>query len=221
MTPEEQEVVRRSADQALLKEAIEHNLTQIEAALNAELWHVALLSSLTLPDVCAALEQDDGESLGRHYASWFDQWRDRSYVGMLDGFDVYRYRSRLLHQSRATLGIRVGRRYWRIGYVARGTASWRPELHLRVFRDHGSLQSKVLDPKKICLLKPPDLVEPIVPAPEVLLLDVEIFCRDMISSVRHWLPEGAKNPNVLRHALTMIRFCEGGIAGVVPFPMYT
>lgn len=72
-------------------------LNQIKTALNYKLYHLALNSSLALPDMCAALQSEDGKTNGRKYAQWYD-----TYVGSsssLDGQACYRFRCSALHQG--------------------------------------------------------------------------------------------------------------------------
>lgn len=80
---------------------IEALLREIEKALAAELYYLALLLTLTLPDICAALEQPNGRASGRKmYEAWykaniFDK------IGGLAPDEAYELRSTVVHQSRA------------------------------------------------------------------------------------------------------------------------
>lgn len=55
-------------------ECIELYLEQIEACLQEKLYLPALASALSLPDICAALESDNGESSGTKYQKWYDEY---------------------------------------------------------------------------------------------------------------------------------------------------
>ncbi len=52
-----------------------------------------------LPDICAALQSENGETTGKRYTAWCDQ-----YLGdpMLTGAERYRMRCKVLHQGRAS-----------------------------------------------------------------------------------------------------------------------
>lgn len=45
---------------------------EIERALDAGLFYLAVAMSLTLPDICAALESPNGEASGPKYKAWFN-----------------------------------------------------------------------------------------------------------------------------------------------------
>ncbi|EQD56665.1 hypothetical protein B1A_11430, partial [mine drainage metagenome] len=47
-------------------------LQEIERALDAHLYYLAVAMVLTLPDICAALASADGESSGQRYRDWYD-----------------------------------------------------------------------------------------------------------------------------------------------------
>lgn len=55
----------------------------------------ALFVSLTIPDICAALEH--GETTGRRYSDWFEA--NLQYDGFLSGNDCYALRCSVLHQG--------------------------------------------------------------------------------------------------------------------------
>jgi hypothetical protein len=49
-------------------------LRQIEVALNANLFYLALFVSLSLPDICGAIDSADGTATGAKYRAWFDAY---------------------------------------------------------------------------------------------------------------------------------------------------
>ncbi len=77
-------------------------LDQIQAAKEAGLYYISLLSALLVPEICAALESTNGETEGKKYAAWFDKNVSPRYtvrgVPSLSGWDAYRFRCRMLHQ---------------------------------------------------------------------------------------------------------------------------
>jgi hypothetical protein len=77
-------------------------IQQIEMALKAKLWLIATIGALTLPDICGALPEPNGEATGQRYAKWFDQHvGPLGYVNFLSGKDCYKLRCSLLHQGSA------------------------------------------------------------------------------------------------------------------------
>jgi hypothetical protein len=61
--------------------------------------------TVCLPDICAAVQSDNGETSGGLYAAWCDNYLPDP---ILTGVERYRMRCRVLHQGRASLG-RAGR----------------------------------------------------------------------------------------------------------------
>ena len=49
-------------------------LKEIERALDAKLYYLALQASLTLPDICGALQSDNGKATGDKYIAWYDTY---------------------------------------------------------------------------------------------------------------------------------------------------
>lgn len=52
---------------------MEKLLKQIEWANCKGAYYLALYASLTLPDICGAMESDDGQATGNKYIAWFDK----------------------------------------------------------------------------------------------------------------------------------------------------
>lgn len=81
-------------------------LDQIRTANKAGLYYVALFSALAIPDICGALESEDGKASGSNYKTWFDRWVAAKYClfrkPSLPGEVCYYYRCAVLHQGRAT-----------------------------------------------------------------------------------------------------------------------
>lgn len=78
---------------------MEDLLEQIERALQANLYYVALFTTLCIPDICAALSTPDGQTTGKLYERWFDQYVAPKCYGVIDGETCYYYRCSLLHQG--------------------------------------------------------------------------------------------------------------------------
>ena len=78
-------------------------LAQIEAALDANLYYLALFAALTVPDICGAIESTDGLSTGKKYIQWFEKHIAPQYTSgdtkFLTGEDCYNFRCSLLHQG--------------------------------------------------------------------------------------------------------------------------
>ena len=80
-------------------------LSQIESAVNNHSYYLALYASLTIPDICSAMESDNGQANRSKYISWFDKYITGKYTACgtatLTGEVCYFYRCAVLHQGRA------------------------------------------------------------------------------------------------------------------------
>jgi hypothetical protein len=93
-----------------LAHPVESLTQEIERAIKAELFYLALLLTLTLPDVCAALEQPGGRTNWRLY--------NRNIFQKIRGLTVeaaYELRNTVIHQSQAIASNK--RQYTRIIFI--------------------------------------------------------------------------------------------------------
>ena len=74
-------------------------IPQIRAASKGGLYYVALFTSLAIPDICGALESEDGVATNAKYIDWFDRHVAPAYGGFFDGEACYLFRCSLLHQG--------------------------------------------------------------------------------------------------------------------------
>jgi hypothetical protein len=70
----------------------------IERALDAGLYYLALLCTLSLPDICAALESHDGRATKRSYTGWCTKWFTE--YPEITSDDLYYLRCGVVHQGR-------------------------------------------------------------------------------------------------------------------------
>ena len=91
-------------------------INEIMEALKNRLLYAALLLALTLPDICAALESQDGRSTPGRYKAWFNTWLRKKYEGQLDAQDMYRLRCAVAHQGRFE---HPGMKYERVFFTLR------------------------------------------------------------------------------------------------------
>lgn len=86
---------------------MEDLLGELQKVAGAGYYSVALFTSLALPDICAAMESEDGKATGAKYKAWFDKWVSPKYPSyphegfFLTGQTCYAYRCGLLHQGKA------------------------------------------------------------------------------------------------------------------------
>ncbi|MEK4578262.1 hypothetical protein [Bacillus sp. FSL R12-0074] len=76
---------------------MEDLFNEIERGLDAGVYHLSLGIALCIPDICAALQSDDGKTSGRKYKEWYT-----SYVGnkfRMSADECYYFRCSFLHQG--------------------------------------------------------------------------------------------------------------------------
>ena len=91
---------------------MEDFLQQIEKALDFNLYYIALQSTLTLPDICGALESQNGESTKSKYFTWFNKYF-KGDVWLTDK-DCYFFRCANVHQAKT---IHKNSKYSRILFI--------------------------------------------------------------------------------------------------------
>jgi len=80
---------------------MEDILKQLEGALVANLYYVALFTALAIPDIAGATDAADGRSTRTTYAKWYDDNMPPEYQSWLDGAGCYNFRCSMLHQGSA------------------------------------------------------------------------------------------------------------------------
>ena len=148
-------------------------IRQIERGLERGFHYLAIVSSLTLPDICAALESANGQTSQPLYRAWYDAWLGPKYPD-ITSFDMYRLRCGTVHQG--TFGP-PGMQYERIVFMIRGKGSF---IHCNIVDN-------------------------------VLQLDSERFCHDMIESVKSWYNAKANDPNVQTNMPRVLQFRPNGL----------
>jgi hypothetical protein len=73
---------------------------EITQCLNEELWYAALVLTLTLPDICAALESPTGFAETEDYKAWYEQWLIGKYPKVRSK-DLYYLRCGMAHQGKS------------------------------------------------------------------------------------------------------------------------
>jgi len=74
-------------------------LNEVKEAFRLRLYYLCIMLCLALPDICSALESDDGETDEKKYRAWVKRWL-RQYANHLTPQDMYRLRCGVLHQGR-------------------------------------------------------------------------------------------------------------------------
>lgn len=77
---------------------MEELLKEIEKGLEVGLYQTALSMTLCLPDICGALESENGRASGEKYKAWFNEYIEKTKIGRITADDCYYFRCSFLHQ---------------------------------------------------------------------------------------------------------------------------
>lgn len=77
---------------------MQSHIEAINSAISAKLYYPAVLIALQLPDVCAALENENGETSGAKYKAWCFEYLSHRYE-LLSGEMIYNLRCGVIHQG--------------------------------------------------------------------------------------------------------------------------
>lgn len=141
---------------------MEDYLTQIELALQHNLYLIALSNALSLPDICGALNSEDNKASGKKYEAWYNKYAFGKCSTHLDGHSCYKFRCSLLHQGSTQDSSEYNKsKFSRILFLEPSKNS--PFcFHDNIFGSNNEL---------------------------VLNIDVITFCKGMITAVREWYEE--------------------------------
>jgi hypothetical protein len=74
-------------------------IEQIRSGLQANLYYLSLFTVLAVPDICGAIDSEDGHATKKKYIEWFNKYVGPKYRQFLTGEDCYYFRCSLLHQG--------------------------------------------------------------------------------------------------------------------------
>jgi hypothetical protein len=161
-------------------------LKDISNALASKQYFVAISVTLTLPGICAALEQPSGSTKGKDaalYESWFTRYLATRYSTMLPS-DCYSLRCGVVHQ---------------------GTFSHEKSTYSRIIFSlpdgHGTILHNIIDVRRAADGS----------AVTVLNLDAVRWCRDMMDAVNHWLEDSTSNATVIANMEGLVQFRQNGL----------
>lgn len=73
---------------------------EVEKALQAKLYLIALFTTLTIPDICSALESNTPDkNVGDRYRNWCNKHIDISKFSLISTDDIYEMRCKALHNG--------------------------------------------------------------------------------------------------------------------------
>ncbi len=160
---------------------------EVQRALQAGSYYAALVTSLSLPDICAALESDTGDTTGKSaelYKKWCSTWLiPLGKVGELTEKDIYALRCGVMHQGRVG---HPNMQYDRLLFKLPDAAGsyWNNV----VFENNGDSHETVL------------------------MLDVLTCCNSMIAAAQKWYDTNGDSTNVQKNLPQLVQYRPMGLA---------
>lgn len=75
-------------------------VSELKQAVENNLWFVAINIALTIPDICSALESENGQTVSKKYIKWVDTYLVHKYNNFITGEDIWKLRCASLHQGK-------------------------------------------------------------------------------------------------------------------------
>jgi hypothetical protein len=122
--------------QPALALGIEVLTSELERALSGNLFYAAITMALALPDICAALESENGETSGAKYQAWCNAWFLPGYP-QLRPIDLWKLRCGILHQGR------MGHAHMQYGRVIFSLPTFTQVYHRNVADDALNLEATI------------------------------------------------------------------------------
>jgi hypothetical protein len=188
-----------------IPKALADIFSEIERALEAQLYHSVLALALTLPDICASLEADPNEpywASAKKYAAWFDA-NAASRFKSLTGADCYRLRGGVLHRGQ------FGHRESRFDRVFFLPAAGAISVHDSIvsFSQWATLSGKTREVIFGGIPGRPD-------TGAILHMRLDLFCQAMVGAVQDWIVTKAGDAHVQANLPNLMRYRPEG------FPPY-
>ena len=162
-------------------------LKEIQSALEAELYYAAVSISLSLPDICSALEIQYGHSrfskVERRYTAWCNQYLESKFSS-LKAADIWALRGGLIHNA---------------------MLSKHPK------NERGRILLMPPNPQQIVIHE----MEVCDGAPEGehgVQVYLPFFCENMIAAVTEWWEAKRQDPLVQRNLPDLVRYRPDGLA---------
>jgi hypothetical protein len=179
-------------------------LNQTKECLGKGFFYPALITCLTIPDMCGAIDSKDGRSTGEKYQAWYDKYvcpalqevieeangqKLPFYIaenGMgLNGKECWIFRCSLLHQG-TTLHEKSS--YERILFI---------DPRSGIYIGHGNVINNMLH------------------------IDLKIFCDSVLRGAQKWLTVASPSEQFKKNYNNSVRLYENGFAPFKDIPVVT
>ncbi len=145
-------------------------IDQIEGSLGSGAYYLSLFAALAIPDIAGALSSEDGKASGKKYIEWYETW----------------VRPRFAEMVRASMPEHVRQVIPPIENPLSGDACYRFRCSLL---HQGSSQHPASPYERIIFIEPGATTNVIHYSriSNALCIDLNLFCREVISGARLWL----------------------------------
>ena len=143
---------------------MEELINQIRKSLDANLYYLALFSSLAIPDMCGAIESANGRATVEKYKKWYEKYVYPRYQ-TITAEECYEYRCTALHQGKSSPN-KQNANYDRILFIEPSPSK---KMNINVKRIN-------------------------TPNESAIMIDLEEFCLAIIDGVDIWLNQKKGTP---------------------------
>jgi hypothetical protein len=119
-------------------------LNEMMQCVSAKAYYPALITAVTIPDICAALDSN-GSTKPSKYIKWFEANAAKYFQTLLDGRTAYYLRCSVLHQGR--LSLPQSKHSFDIMFVTENSGM---SIHLISIVHKGGKEFLVLELNKFC-----------------------------------------------------------------------
>jgi hypothetical protein len=169
-------------------------LREVEKALEAKLYYLAIAVALSIPDICSCLEFDPEQPQWQNRKSYVE-WCKKHITGFqnLDGDDLYNLRGGVLHKGKFD---HPKSKWNRVMFIGEGSSIL---MHDRVITIQPHVEFGGVSAKDLRI------------AGRVLGMSAVKFCQTISSAARVWIISESENPNVQRNLPLLVRFRPEGL----------
>lgn len=180
-------------------------LQQIRTALDVNLYYLSLSASLTVPDICGALDSGNGRATPDRYKDWFNKYVAHKYDS---AWGMERYVEDMPEELRESILASVKPHqfftaedcyYFRCSMLHQGTSEHPKSTYDRIFFVEPGTTDNVFHLNTF---------------DNTLNIDAPTFCNDMIDSAVSWLDNVE---NTERYRRNYDRFMKRYPEGLAPF----
>ncbi len=168
-------------------------INQIEGSLSSGLYFLSLYTALTIPDIAGALGSDNGIASGPKYAFWFEQWvRPRFLETVLDSIPP-EHRQHVKMDNPLTGEDCY---HFRCSLLHQGSSQHPKSQFSRIMFIEPSATTNIVHYGQLN---------------DALCIDLNLFCREVISGARLWLKQAEQEDNFIKNYERFVRRYPNGL----------